>query len=350
MITLVPILAAVLYNELLKRSIDARFINTSAAKNESNQGKFSLKKIFSFLHVYRSTLFVGKYDVVYMTPGQTFFGVVKYAPFIFSCLYLKKPFIIHVHGNHFGSEYKSLTGFKKKMFKSLVTKARAGIVLSHSLRHNFESLLDNERTYVVPNFVEDSLFAVDAPKQTDKLRILFLSNLMEEKGVFDLLDALRKLKDKGILFEAVFAGSVESSLAGRLDSLFSSLGDNVKYIGTISGEDKRQRLLDANVLILPTYYKMEGQPIALLEGMATGNIIISTRHAGIPDIVSELNGFLVPPKSSAHICACLERLSTDLPKMIQKYANTNKAYAQQNFTVDAFTNNILQVLNASTKT
>ena len=39
--------------------------------------------------------------------------------------------------------------------------------------------------------------------------------------------------------------------------------------------------------MLPTYYKMEGQPISILEAMATGNVILTTRHAGIPDVVTD---------------------------------------------------------------
>ncbi len=101
-----------------------------------------------------------------------------------------------MHGNYLGEEYKRLTGIKKKVFKKLLSKAAAGIVLSPSLIPNFDNLLRAGQVFVVENFVGNVIYQNAVIKKADKLRIIYLSNLIKEKGIIDLLDALILLKSK----------------------------------------------------------------------------------------------------------------------------------------------------------
>jgi glycosyltransferase involved in cell wall biosynthesis len=137
---------------------------------------------------------------------------------------------------------------------------------------------------------------------------------------------------------------MEVGIKPEIESRLQELGSSVAYVNTITGDKKKQKLQEANVFILPTYYKMEGQPISLLEGLATGNIVISTQHAGIPDVVSADNGYLVNPQSPQEIAACLEKIYTDIPGNVQKYAEVNRNYAASTFTEHKFFNKIFEVL------
>jgi len=64
-------------------------IDTSTKFSE-RIGSFSIRKVFSAVATYFSSYKIIRCDVVYITPGQTFFGVLKYAPFIFIARALKK--------------------------------------------------------------------------------------------------------------------------------------------------------------------------------------------------------------------------------------------------------------------
>ena len=70
---------------------------------------------------------------------------------------------------------------------------------------------------------------------------------------------------------------------------------NIEYLGNfIDGERKKELYLSSHIFCLPTYYPYEGQPISILEAYATGCVVITTPHGGIPDIfVDQKNGFLV---------------------------------------------------------
>lgn len=339
---------AVLFQELSEKLLQAEFVNTTGGVNAGSHGKFGWSKVLSFLHVYRNLSKISKFSVVYLTPGQTFLGVLKYAPFILCCLLLHKPYVIHIHGSYLGKEYELLRGNKKKLFHYLISKASAGIVLSKSLVEVFTGLLPKSKVQVVENFVEEELTRSIPVKKTDKLRILFLSNLLSEKGIFELLEALELLQQRGVNFEAKIAGSAEPNILAQVNLSLSRLHHKVQYVGTVRGIDKYQVLSEANILVLPTYYKMEGQPIALLEGMAAGNIIVTTRHAGIPDIVSNSNGFLLTPGSSQEIADCLEAIHCDLPNLVKKFSESNRHYAAETFSVSKFATKIINVLHDST--
>lgn len=347
-----PINGCSLANEILakqlrfNKNISVSTINTNTDTISSeNVGHFSFKKVFSFLKVYKNISIIKKSDVIYTTPGQTFFGVAKYIPFYFYCLLYKKRYVIHIHGNHLGNEFKSLTGFKKWFFSYFIKRANAGIVLSNSLRNNFDFLLNQDKVFVVENFAQDELTQnLELNKSNNKLQLLYLSNLMEEKGIFDFLDSLLLLKKANIDFTADIAGKIEDESQVTINNKLVELGDFVKYHGVVFGKNKIGLLQKSNVFVLPTYYKMEGQPIALIEAMASGNIIVTTNFSGIPDIISKDNGYFVQPKSPKSIFEALAKINGNLEESINQYGPVNIEYVKSNFTEAQFSNKILNVI------
>ena len=191
-------------------------------------------------------------------------------------------------------------------------------MLSETLRRNLSPFLPEKRIHVVENFVSEDLYSEISQrtvisKDTSELRILFLSNLIREKGILDLLTALELLRKKGIPFRAKIAGSTEPSLKKEVDTLLRSLAGAVSYAGPAYGEDKASLLQEANVFVFPSYYPMEGQPIAVIEAMAFGNIVLTTDHAGIKDIfVPGRNGFFVAKQAPKELAEKLIETGRDL--------------------------------------
>lgn len=69
---------------------------------------------------------------------------------------------------------------------------------------------------------------------------------------------------------------------------------NIFYYGVVSGEKKRELLWDAHIFCLPTYYKFEAQPLAILEAYASGCVVLTTPQGGIKDIfINEKNGLYI---------------------------------------------------------
>jgi glycosyltransferase involved in cell wall biosynthesis len=338
---------AVFYGRCSDAGYSVLVVDTNIPVISGNQGeRFSIRKTIGFLRAYRGLPGVALADVLYLTPGQTFFGLLKYAPFMSLAKLLRKPYVIHVHGNHLGDHYAQLEGIKRRLFHYFVSGAAAGIVLSESLRANFNGLLPTNKVFVVENFAGDSLFTTPlAAKSSARLEVLYLSNLMREKGILVLLDALLLLKEQSVPFHARIAGHLETGITTEVEQRLARLAPEVEYVGPVRGQAKLDLLNEANVFVLPTYYTMEGQPISLLEGMATGNIIVTTAHAGIPDIVGESNGYLLPTRDAHALAACLREIASDLPANVRRFSKHNRDVAAVRFTETAFSGKILDVLS-----
>lgn len=318
---------------------ETSYINTSFHKFDENLGSFSIAKLFFYLKLNFYSYKIFNVETVYITPGQTFFGVLKYAFFILITKLSGKELIAHIHGNHVRKEYLILKGFKKRLFKVLLSQVDKGIVLSEMLIGNMSPFIANEKIFIVYNFVQDYLFneeeVIQNKLQFDKPKIIFLSNLMEEKGVFEVLEALKYLENEGFNFEAKIAGNIDERHKSKIHSYLDSL-QNVEYCGVVSGQEKKELLCWGTIFVLPTYYAMEGQPISILEAMAAGNLILTTSHAGIPDIFEDgINGYFVEKQNIKSIVtkikfATFDKNNSDAIRL-QNYRIAKSEYTVKNF-------------------
>jgi len=320
-------------------------INTSPKRFSEKLGRFNLISLLHFtlnyLEIYK-ILYVSK---VYYTPGQTFFGVLKYTPFIMFSKFLGKEIIVHIHGNYVAKQYEKLEGLQKRMFRKILSYSDKGIVLSKTLHDNLSPFIAKENIFALPNFYKKHLTEQPIEKSFSELKICFLSNLMNEKGIFFLLEALEQLNAKGISFKATIAGHIEQSQGNTLLNKMSQI-EGLTYKGLVRGDEKSQMLQEANVFVLPTFYRMEGLPISIIEAMATGNVIITTDHGAIPDLVTEgENGFLIKKKSVDAIVEKLLFLRKNLSKA-KEISNNNILKAKSNFTSEKFSEKLLNILDA----
>jgi glycosyltransferase involved in cell wall biosynthesis len=345
-----PISGVSLANKLVKKVLGESnlfaidYVNSAYPLFENEIGVFSIKKLIFFLKINFKIFKIFKTDIVYITPGQTFYGILKYAFFILISSALNKELIIHVHGNYLGKQYQELTGFKKKIFHFLVSRFTKGIVLSNSLKQNLIPFIQERSIFCLPNFAQDFLLNTTKKNINNELRIFYLSNLMEEKGILCLLNALINLEKNNVIYKAKIAGNIDQKYSKKILNLLNGL-KNTQYIGVVHGYEKKKLLDWGNIFVLPTFYKMEGQPISILEAMATENLVITTDHAGISDIFTDkLNGYFVKKNNVESIQDILYYITFNKNEL-EKIAMYNKEYFLNNFTENKFKHNLLNILN-----
>ena len=330
-----------LYNGLKKMGYEVDFINTEYSEKSigTDFGAFSIHKL-KFITRYFFCYKILLNQTVYITIGITFFGVLKYAPFILMGWLFNKNLIVHVHSNYLSTEYQNLKGLKRKTFKFLLQKFNKGIVLSEGLRHNLEDFMMPEAIYAVPNFVQEELLKeVQISKDYSKLNLFFLSNLLEEKGINVLLKAIERLQNEGIFFDIKIAGSLVPS--NPLPQLYTL--KNVEYLGVVEGKAKKELLLWGTVFCLPTYFSMEGQPISIIEAMAFDNFILTTKHAGISDICTEENAVFCEKNSEESLYAVLRNLYLK-ESSYKEAAIQNGIYARAKYDEQIFIQRMAQIL------
>jgi len=180
----------------------------------------------------------------------------------------------------------------------------------------------------------------------DILNILFLSNMMEEKGVWTLLDACRIIKSKGYRFRCRFVGkwSDISETAFQQRVCEAGLSEEVTAYGAKYGEEKQAFWEQADVFVFPTYYHNECFPLVLLEAMEQGVACISTREGGIPDIIEEgLTGYLIERQ---HAGLLAEKLICFMehPERIREMGEAGREKFRREFTLDIFESRMQEIL------
>ncbi|WP_338241233.1 glycosyltransferase [Aurantiacibacter hainanensis] len=151
----------------------------------------------------------------------------------------------------------------------------------------------------------------------DPLRILSVGRLTRKKAHADVIEAVAGCKCP-VELDVIGAGEEEP----RLRALARSIaGDRVNLLGPRPHKDVLKAFAEADVFILPSVTaddgEMEGIPLVLMEAMAAGTTVITTRHSGIPELVEHgVTGFLVDEHDPAAITNVVEGIlagAYDLP-------------------------------------
>ena len=226
-----------------------------------------------------------------------------------------KKVIMHCHSSRFKDFYNEASVKRQKQIVSTLRKADMMIVLSESWKRWFASVgVEESRMTVLHNITDYPVLRPEMKTKDGKIHFLFLGEIGERKGVFDILRGLSKFKDD-------FSGKIELRIGGNRNEQQllaairkNGLGDIVKFEGWVSGDKKINLLNWADVFILPSHN--EGLPISILEAMSYGMPIISTPVGGIPEVVKG-NGVLVTPGNEIEIALSM-RHYLDNPVLIEQ--------------------------------
>ena len=172
--------------------------------------------------------------------------------------------------------------------------------------------------------------------------ILVASRLLRDKGIFEFMDAMKILKDKGIIFKAQIAGDIdlhnpasatkEQVLAWQEQNLAEFLGLRHDMTALLAGTD---------ICCLPSH--REGLSMSLLEAMAAGKPIVTTNAPGCRSTVpAGANGILVPVNDAAALAAALEKLILNAALRESMGAESRKL-AVERFSTERITHQIAQV-------
>lgn len=278
-------------------------------------------------------------DIYYFTISQTKLGNIRDMFLLQQLLAKKKKVIIHYHGGYYKKLYSSFNFIQKKINKRLIGKVNIMIALSESLKYLFTDVISLDRVRVCENFIENSSLISDdlfekklnnMSNPNKKLQLLYLSNFIESKGYKDLLQSIVILKSYNIMVNfagAFFSKKDEEEFFNYVEN--HGLIDQVTYHGVVKSEEKKELLFRSDIFILPTYYPKEGQPISIIEAMGNGLAIITTNHAGIPDIVRPKSGVIINPKSPNEIASAVIELKTE--GSLIDIARYNREYTLNNF-------------------
>ena len=172
--------------------------------------------------------------------------------------------------------------------------------------------------------------------------------MMEEKGVWTLVDACQLLKQHSYHFECHFVGKWSDITEDIFHTYLVQKGleDMVFAHGAKYGSEKDSFFERADVFVFPTYYHNECFPLVILEAMQQGLACISTREGGIPDIIidDDVTGFLIDKKDEKALTDKLIYL-IEHPDLCTAMGKAGKERFLKEFTLESFEERLVTILN-----
>lgn len=157
--------------------------------------------------------------------------------------------------------------------------------------------------------LDSDFLGVEATAPAVSNTLVCVGRLCEQKGQLLLLEALRKVLDRGYDCRLVLAGDGEMRTIVERQIAALGLDEHVVITGWIDSARVKQEIVSARALVLPSF--AEGLPVVLMEALALSRPVISTYVAGIPELVRDGEcGWLVPAgdveELSGAMIECLE--------------------------------------------
>lgn len=282
-------------SKLINEAFECDFVNLSTSRRMDEIGKKPLLKMLRFVWTYcivLGKLMCHRYDLCYLAITCHGIGFLKDAPFVLLCKLFGKRIVIHQHNK---GMMPYIDKWPYKWLLPLVYRETKVILLSRRLYPDIERIVQNNQILICPNGIPGIWGNELNFKRHNKIpRLLFLSNLMESKGVLVLLDVLEVIRNKGFSFVCDFIGGETSEIdVHRFEREVKkrNLNESVFYHGKKIGKEKQEYFINADVFVHPTMN--DCFPLVLLEAMQYKLPIVSTNVGGIADIIdAEINGYI----------------------------------------------------------
>jgi glycosyltransferase involved in cell wall biosynthesis len=329
------VIHGMLTSPVLSAGVSYRYLSSHSEKN--NFIKF-IKAVYSWSVAFFT---VGKYDIfhIHVASGASF---LRKSVFVLIAKAFRKKSILHVHSSDFDNYYSNSGKYGKSYIRYILKSCSSIFVLSKYWKVFFENEILASSVHVLPNGVDPGMFkgCLNSP-DTAYRDFLFLGRLGKRKGIYDLLDSIDILVNKenrgDIHFYFAGDGEIEKVSAKIKEK---NLESHISLSGWIDNDGKLNHLGKTQTLLLPSYH--EGLPMSILEGMACGKTIISTKVGGIPDVVTNYeNGLLVSPGNIQELTDAIS-IILDNPDLAVQIGKRNVAKIAGDYNLTAIHKKVLE--------
>lgn len=256
--------------------------------------------------------------------------------------------VYQVHGGELPNVFFRGHPLLTEFLRWVLTLPDAVVVLAQCEAAVYREFAAIQRLRMIPNAIDVNEFGVANGKLfCAKSRTFgYIGRLAKDKGIFDIVEALRLVRERGsVPFTLQIAGSGPEEAALKTAVCAAGLQDQTRFLGAVFGQDKLDFWRSTDLFLFPTYHR-EGLPYAVLESLASGTPIVSTRIGGIPDaLVDGVHGCFVTPQAPAELADVIERLAPDAEWLRMASVHCAKQ-AWEHYSVDRLAEQFSEVYRA----
>ena len=276
---------------------------------ESYQNGSKWSKLAKALKAYLAFFILLRRDRPDLVHVHSSFGPSFYRkmPFILWSAARGIPVVNHIHGAEFDSFYEKASEAKRRRIGKVYGKCTRLVALSAEWADRLGQIVHRDRIDILENYCCVPAAPYDTGR--DRKQVLFLGELGERKGCFDIPAVLERVKRHCPDVKLVMAGDGEME---SVKDAFREKGllEAVSFPGWVRGREKERLLEESGIFLFPSYH--EGMPMAILEAMAYGMGIVTTSVGGIPQLIQDgESGFLTTPGDTEAMAEAVERFLTN---------------------------------------
>ncbi|MEO6080240.1 MAG: glycosyltransferase family 4 protein [Steroidobacteraceae bacterium] len=242
-------------------------------------------------------------------------------PYILVSRICRQRIFIHHHSFAY---VNSSTLINKVLFSLL--KDQSHITLSRgmatALTRRYQ--LNEQKVVALSNAAFFSAARANKPHASDNgttpIRLGFLSNIIFDKGIGEFFAVLTRLRELKVPYRAYIAGPVASDAKQEFERLLAAAAD-VEYVGAVYGASKDDFFGKLDVLLFPTKYANEAEPLVIHEALQSGVYVIACNRGAIAEMLE--NGAGLVAMLEGFVDAAAERLrvlNDDRAKLLEAQA------------------------------
>ena len=309
---------AVLESDAL-RVFEVRHCDTTKGRPKQTQGKFDLGNIWwALIHFSRMLSHAVAYrpDVVYMPVTATWSGFWRDAVLALLARLAGAKIAGHVHGAWF-DRILARQGLTGRLVRASIEKYDTLLMLGAPWKKLVERYGYGGKILIVSPTVSRECFGVgsmfDRRYDVTSARGLFVGQVGARKGVFELLDALHRLRlaDDTTRMTIVGPPEFEGEWAAVMERCkVLNIADIVRFTGPLEGEALYSEFRNSDYFVLPSH--SEGLPIVVLEAGMFGLPVVATPVGAVTDVLEDgRNALIVQPGDVEGLAIAIKRLVRD---------------------------------------
>ena len=287
-----------------------------------------------------------KVGVVHLNPSLLWKAVLREGLHILIAKGTGKRVLVFWHGWHWGCARQLENGLFRRLFHGVYGRVDCHVVLAEEFRQGLRNLGCKGPIICESTVVSEAALGLPSQGTTrwsseEPVRLLFLSRVEKEKGIYAAIDATTQVRAKGYPVSLVVAGDGTERVRAEEYVKHKNI-KGISFVGYLRGDEKKNVLLKSDIFLFPSSHG-EGMPLSVLDAMAAGLPVLCTRAGGLKDFFQDGQmGFSAAEPSTTLFAALIERLISD-PEQAKAMGQYNREFARRYFSAPVVGRRLLRI-------